>query len=281
MRLTCWHYCAEFPKCRTVILPSFFQALPLPVPQRGPLAPGPSAAVRPSFTLFLASSLGLPAAAPRPRTGRRKVEGRAAEFKCGSRRPGSGRGGRFLLTEKLKEVRAKRWRQLVLRAPSGRRWAGEWRGPTLQVLAPAGHGLHVFTRSWLPYLPAPYPRRLTQPRGPVPSARASGAEAWSALGAQVPLPRRRPASGPAPRGPGAAPAQRWEAGAVPQAQLPHPGSPESQKSGSRAGEALPELAARRAWRGPSGGGRVAPGQAQLQRAGLDRADPLSPKSREP
>lgn len=62
--------------------------------------PGPSAVAGPSsFTLFLESSSAFPG---QLRGGARWKVG-AAEFKCGSSRPGGGRGGRFLLTEKLEE----------------------------------------------------------------------------------------------------------------------------------------------------------------------------------
>lgn len=87
--------------------------------------------------------------------------------------------------------------------------------------------------------PPPLPRGLGPLRGPGHSTRASGAEAWPALRTQVLLPRPRAASGRAPEALGRSQAWREAAGAVRQAQPPHPESPERAKSRCRAAGALP------------------------------------------
>lgn len=215
-----------------------------------------SAAVGPSITLFLEGSSGC----PQPLLARaraRKVEGRAAGFEGGSR--GEGRAGRQVPLRG--EVEAEFGRV------GGGSWCCELRaagrvggGVRLRRSSPRRREAARGHRSWL----SSPPRAQAAP-GPVPSARASGAERGPRWGSGAAAPAAR-GVWPSP-GPGAAPG--WAAGAVPQAQ-PHPGAAEAR---SRAPGTGSEGVA-----GAEGGGRVAAGQAQLPGAGGDGADLVTRKS---
>lgn len=98
------------------------------------------------------------------------------------------------------------------------------------------------------------------------------------LGAQVRLPRRRAASGRAPRGPGAAPVSTLRGGGRPQSaaappRIACPGA-EREKSDCGAGGALPQRAAGSGW-------VIGAGPGSAPSGGGDGEDPRSPESREP